>query len=93
MEADLPPQESPDTSALRAEGRSLSPESSSASRQDNNAAEVQRSDVRRITTETAPDPANPVFQKALEILRREMPPGEKTVDATPQSDVVVASAG
>src|SRR5581483_11961276 len=91
MEADLPPQKSPDSSALKAEGRSLSPESSSVSRRDNNAYDDPPSDVRRITTETAPDPANPVFQKALEILRREMPPEDKTVGAAPQSESVVTA--
>jgi len=95
MESDLPPQESPTASVVKTEGRGLSPESPPATtlRLDKASTRVPPSDTRRITTERAPDSANPVFQKALEILRREMPPGGETVGAAPQSESVVISPG
>src|SRR6266850_329478 len=53
-------------------------------REGNIAPEGPPSAAPRVPTEKAPDTANPIFQRALEILRRELPHGATAPDATTQ---------
>src|SRR5260370_1420999 len=79
MEADLPPQEPPATPTSKLDDRGLSLTPTSAAQQH----------IRRVETETESDPSHPVFQKALEILRREMPSQSTANEASPQSAPIV----
>jgi CRISPR-associated protein Cas1 len=97
MESDSPAPESP-TAATKASAdttvrRSLSPESPLAGppRRDNLTPEAPPADVRRITAADAPDPSHPVFQKALEILRREAAREAAATDPIAPAETVIPS--
>jgi CRISPR-associated protein Cas1 len=97
MESDSPSPESPTTATKASTDTtvrcSLSPESPLAGppRRDNLTPETPPSDVRRITAGEVPDPSHPVFQKALEILRREMPRDAAATDASVPAETVLPS--
>jgi CRISPR-associated protein Cas1 len=76
----------------RVRGTSSSEAPSAASpRGDANMPEASPSEARRITTSITPDPSNPVFQKALEILRREMPSEGAATDASSRTEATVTA--
>ncbi len=84
----------PKVSAAETEQRALAPEASLAapSRRVNDAGETPASGTRQGAAEGAPDPSHPVFQQALEILRREMPTEGAAASPVPSASLSASAS-